>query len=60
MSRKSHVKHEQVRHTHHDSRAANEAIAPDFPQRHKVLMVVILIIFAIMSTVVFAFLYVFG
>ena len=60
MSKKSHAKHEhaqQVQRKHHNEDAA---IEPDFPQEHRTLMIVILVIFTIMSTFVFAFFYLFG
>lgn len=60
MSKKSHAKHEHTKHPHHKSAPVESAIEPDFPQEHRALMVVILIIFAFMSTFVFALFYIFN
>ena len=59
QSHSKHEKHERAKNIRHDN-ASDELIVPDFPQRHKALMIVILIVFTIMSTLVFAFLYIFG
>lgn len=60
MSKKSHAKHEQAQHPHHKNLPTDTAIEPDFPQEHRALMIVILVVFTLMSTFVFALFYIFG
>jgi hypothetical protein len=60
MSKTSHAKHEKAKHSHEKALQEDSVIEPDFPQEHRALMIAILIVFAFMSTFVFAFFYIFG
>lgn len=60
MSKKSHAKHEHDKHSHAKAVQEDTVIEPDFPQEHRALMIAILIVFTFMSTIVFAFFYIFG